>query len=305
MHRIARIGVLVPATCLLLAAVALGAAAAQGVLDSPRIVTFFKRLGAQPDNFARLRYANMQRGSDNPQLRQIAGQILVTEWSMFGRIGEAEAAFTISQKPEAATAPLPVAADWSAVPAVDYIAAAAADRRLVVVNEAHHRPQTRLLTLALLPKLRAEGYDHVAIEALDPADTALASRGYPTEKSGYYTQEPLYGEIVREANGLAMSSRNQYLSEAERATAAVIHRTLLAMREGTRAGTPRTQVEAAADAALREAGFVPDYAVVRRPDFSEPVDGEGGARVALIAAKLGRTRLIDNIEFWSREFDAG
>jgi hypothetical protein len=199
MHRIARIGVLVPATCLLLAAMALGAAAAQGVLDSPRIVTFFKRLGAQPDNFARLRYANMQRGSDNPQLRQIAGQILVTEWSMFGRIGEAEAAFTMSQKPEAATAPLPVAADWSAVPAVDYIAAAAAGRRLVVVNEAHHRPQTRLLTLALLPKLRAEGYDHVAIEALDPADKALASRGYPTEKSGYYTQEPLYGEIVREA----------------------------------------------------------------------------------------------------------
>jgi pantoate--beta-alanine ligase len=48
---------------------------------------------------------------------------------------------------------------------------------------------------------------------------------------------------------------------------------------------------------LRVAGFVPDYAVVRRPDFTAPVDGEGGARVALIAARLGRTRLIDNIEF--------
>ena len=50
-------------------------------------------------------------------------------------------------------------------------------------------------------------------------------------------------------------------------------------------------------AALRDAGFVPDYAAVRRPDFSEPADGEGGARVALIAARLGRTRLIDNLEF--------
>ena len=105
------------------------------------------------------------------------------------------------------------------------------------------------------------------------------------------------GEIVREANGLAKSSRNQYLSDAERATAAVIHRTVLAMRDGIRAGTPRAQVEAEAAATLRDAGFVPDYAVVRRPDFSEPKDGEGGARVALIAARLGRTRLIDNLEF--------
>ena len=105
------------------------------------------------------------------------------------------------------------------------------------------------------------------------------------------------GEIVREANGLAMSSRNQYLSDGERATAAAIHRTLLAMRAGILAGMPRARVEAEANAALRDAGFVPDYAAVRRPDFSEPADGEGGARVALIAARLGRTRLIDNLEF--------
>ena len=105
------------------------------------------------------------------------------------------------------------------------------------------------------------------------------------------------GEIVREANGLAMSSRNQYLSDDERTTAAVIHRTLLAMRDATRGGMARTQVEAEADQALRAAGLVTDYAAVRRPDFSEPADGEVGARVALIAARLGRTRLIDNLEF--------
>ena len=105
------------------------------------------------------------------------------------------------------------------------------------------------------------------------------------------------GDIVREANGLAMSSRNQYLSDEERATAAVIHRTLLTMRDAIRAGTPRAQVEANADAVLRDAGFVPDYAVVRSLDLGEPADGQAGARVALIAARLGRTRLIDNIEF--------
>jgi pantoate--beta-alanine ligase len=102
---------------------------------------------------------------------------------------------------------------------------------------------------------------------------------------------------LREADGLAMSSRNQYLSVEERPIAATIYRTLQAMREATVAGHPRADVEANADAGLRAAGFVPDYAVLRRPDLSEPADGEPGPRVALVAARLGRTRLIDNLEF--------
>lgn len=109
--------------------------------------------------------------------------------------------------------------------------------------------------------------------------------------------EIIGGDIVREANGLAMSSRNQYLSQDERALSATIHQTLQAMREAILAGTPRAQVEADADGTLRDAGFVPDYAAVRRRDLTEPADGETGDRVALIAARLGRTRLIDNLEF--------
>ena len=51
-------------------------------------------------------------------------------------------------------------------------------------------------------------------------------------------------------------------------------------------------------ACLREGhGFDDDYVVVRRPDLNEPANGDGGARVALVAARLGRTRLIDNLEF--------
>ena len=109
--------------------------------------------------------------------------------------------------------------------------------------------------------------------------------------------ELLPGAIVREADGLAMSSRNQYLSADERAVAATIHQVLLAMRAASLGGQARAQMEAAADARLRAAGFVPDYAVLRSPDFSEPVEGQHGPRVALIAARLGRTRLIDNLEF--------
>ncbi len=109
--------------------------------------------------------------------------------------------------------------------------------------------------------------------------------------------EILAGDIVREVDGLAMSSRNQYLSAEERPVAAEIRRTLLAMREGIAAGRARAEVEAAASRQLDAAGYVVDYTVVRRPDLSEPADEETGPRVALIAAKLGRTRLIDNLEF--------
>ncbi len=109
--------------------------------------------------------------------------------------------------------------------------------------------------------------------------------------------EILGGSIVREADGLAMSSRNQYLSAEERPRSAAIRQVLLAMRDAHAAGTPRAQVEAAATASLQQAGFEVDYAVVRMPDLSEPDSGHDGARVALIAARIGRTRLIDNLEF--------
>jgi pantoate--beta-alanine ligase len=109
--------------------------------------------------------------------------------------------------------------------------------------------------------------------------------------------ELLAAPIMRGSGGLAMSSRNQYLSQAEHLVAAGIHRCLRAMAEASRAGTPRAQVEADAAARLAGEGFEVDYAAVRRPDLTEPADGEPGERIALVAARLGRTRLIDNLEF--------
>jgi pantoate--beta-alanine ligase len=107
----------------------------------------------------------------------------------------------------------------------------------------------------------------------------------------------LAGQTLREADGLAMSSRNQYLSADERPRAAEIHRTLQAMREATVQGQGRERVEAAASARLAAAGFEVDYAVVRGADLALPGDEARGPRVALVAARLGRTRLIDNLEF--------
>jgi pantoate--beta-alanine ligase len=108
--------------------------------------------------------------------------------------------------------------------------------------------------------------------------------------------EIVAAETRREADGLAMSSRNQYLSAEERPMAVEISRCLQSMREGVRAGKPREQVEAEATGRLSQAGFVVDYAVVRDRELGLPAEGHG-QRVALVAAKLGRTRLIDNLEF--------
>ncbi|KAB7766475.1 pantoate--beta-alanine ligase [Xanthomonas maliensis] len=106
------------------------------------------------------------------------------------------------------------------------------------------------------------------------------------------------GAIVREADGLAMSSRNQYLSAEERPRAARIRQVLLQMREQATAGLARAQVEAEAVQALAQSGFQVDYAVVRSPDLSDPGPAPlAGPQVALVAARLGNTRLIDNLEF--------
>ncbi len=113
--------------------------------------------------------------------------------------------------------------------------------------------------------------------------------------------EIVAGDTLREADGLAMSSRNQYLSAQERPRAAEIQRVLLAMRDAHRSGAARAEIESAAVARLQASGFQPDYAVLRHPDLSVPGDGEAGPRVALIAAWLGRTRLIDNLEIGAPE----
>jgi pantoate--beta-alanine ligase len=105
------------------------------------------------------------------------------------------------------------------------------------------------------------------------------------------------GDIVREGDGLAMSSRNQYLNAEQRPVSTTIHQVLLGMREGFIAGKTRSLIEAEATAALQAAGFQVDYAAVRLPDLSEPADANDGTRVALIAARIGTTRLIDNLEF--------
>lgn len=103
---------------------------------------------------------------------------------------------------------------------------------------------------------------------------------------------------LRADDGLALSSRNQYLSVAERALAPQIYATLQQMRELVAKGHAWRVVEQAAASKLARAGFEPDYTAIRRAeDLSEPADGDQNGLAALIAARLGSTRLIDNLPF--------
>jgi pantoate--beta-alanine ligase len=101
---------------------------------------------------------------------------------------------------------------------------------------------------------------------------------------------------VREADGLAMSSRNQYLSEAERAVAPQLHASLEAIGSELQSGKRNfDELENAARAKLEAAGFVPDYIAIRRAENLEPPDRDCDEIVVLAAAHLGKARLIDNI----------
>jgi pantoate--beta-alanine ligase len=102
---------------------------------------------------------------------------------------------------------------------------------------------------------------------------------------------------LREADGLAMSSRNQYLQGAERETAVEIHRTLREMQAMARRGASLREVEDSARARLEGFGFSVDYVEVRRADLTRPKEASEPGVLALVAARLGRTRLIDNLPF--------
>jgi pantoate--beta-alanine ligase len=107
-------------------------------------------------------------------------------------------------------------------------------------------------------------------------------------------------ETERAPDGLALSSRNGYLSDAERAQAPLLHATLLRARDKALAGEPVASIEAGAMQGLTAAGWRPDYVTVRqRADLSPwvPTAQRAGHGVILAAAKLGQTRLIDQLEF--------
>jgi len=106
-------------------------------------------------------------------------------------------------------------------------------------------------------------------------------------------------ETVRDADGLALSSRNRYLKEAERAEAPMLAATLQGVRERVLSGNRDfAKLEQEAMATLAARGWQPDYIAIRkRSNLNAPgADDVDVPLVVLAAAKIGATRLIDNLE---------
>jgi pantoate--beta-alanine ligase len=142
------------------------------------------------------------------------------------------------------------------------------------------------LLIACLPDRAWFGekdYQQLLVVRRMAADLAL-----PTEIVGHPT--------IREPDGLAMSSRNAYLSPAERALAPRLHQVLVSAAEGIRAQLTPAEVLLAGNRSLDEAGFEVDYLVLRNARTLAPVENVGAEPLRLlVAARLGKTRLIDNI----------
>jgi len=102
--------------------------------------------------------------------------------------------------------------------------------------------------------------------------------------------------IVREADGLALSSRNRYLSPAERARAPALRRVLRECAAGIAAGKPIAAVLDQGRAAITGAGFALDYLEARHAMTLAPIASpKAGPIRLLVAARIGTTRLIDNV----------
>lgn len=104
------------------------------------------------------------------------------------------------------------------------------------------------------------------------------------------------GQTVREDDGLALSSRNQYLTDEERVAAPQLHRTLakigVALQTGKR---DFEELEREGMAELEQSGFAPDYVSIRRAETLQIPDRDCDELVVFAAATLGKARLIDNV----------
>jgi len=195
-----------------LCALALGAGTTQPAKTSPAQWRAQQRAAAEKSEKI-LREAEKVRGllgqyqvmqaaylqDNSTAFRLIFGQYLSWHQTYLGLYAEARKSFSIAQEPSPEDAPPPLDHGYKPQAAIEAIPRLAKDARAVFLNEAHNAPVTRSLTVPLLARLRAEGFDTFAAETLYETDKDLQQRGYPTVDSGFYTQEPVYGEMVRTA----------------------------------------------------------------------------------------------------------
>ena len=162
------------------------------------------------------RYFAVRKALDNglappPHNRSVFLQLYANMATFVGAYDEASLHYNTGEAP----AELRTGGFTAAVPASTLLFNAAKDRRAVFFNESHGEVRSRAGIYPMLGVLRSQGFTHLAMETLGTTsrqertpgscmdtsmlDEGLQRRGYPIARSGYYTQEPVFGELVREA----------------------------------------------------------------------------------------------------------
>jgi pantoate--beta-alanine ligase len=156
-----------------------------------------------------------------------------------------------------------------------------------------HRPGHFRGVLTIVAKLFAIVEPDVAVFGRKDYQQAALIRQMARELC--FPVDVQVGPTVREPDGLALSSRNQYLLGPERRTAASLPEALRRVRTLYRAGTRDvTRMIEEASTVMKGAGAEIQYVEIVRPESLEPVQSAGDDAVCLIAAYVGETRLIDN-----------
>ncbi len=141
----------------------------------------------------------------SPQWRDSYFEYLAAHEAFVGNDAEAIADFDLASPPDEdltdkdAQAAVKALDGYHSVDARQAILKLADTHPVVFINEAHHVPACRAFALSLLSGLYSRGFRYFAAETLSEKDTQLQSRGYPNQKTGYYTTEPDFGDLVRTA----------------------------------------------------------------------------------------------------------
>lgn len=125
--------------------------------------------------------------------KELAAQILATLYSFVGEEEKVSWLQSPAQRNNVVIAPV----DGRRVPALDVIMEHAQNHQLVIVNEAHDSPRHRHFIMQLAIRLRQLGFEYYACEALGEDAETLQKRGYPIHSTGFYTNEPVFGELLR------------------------------------------------------------------------------------------------------------
>jgi hypothetical protein len=170
--------------------------------DVLKMISDTQREGNELTVLDMLRGMEKQLGPSDPQTRVLIAQASVHFDAVVGNYRDALRHFAVSnggKLADLASADEFPLQGMRAKPALLVLDSMVGNTQIVMINEAHHVPQHRAFVIQLLPQLRKRGFRYFAAETLAMYDHDLQTRGYPTNASGYYTAEPVYGDLVRSA----------------------------------------------------------------------------------------------------------